>query len=124
MPDMLTIAVFLFFLSAASAVCAWWWWLRLPQKLPLPKFRDEISFGALVSGTISTAFPLIRALWPFSINENIGSVLFYLSWGLAGLAFVLSFFGRGRLRIAEMIMGLGMCPVYWQIYQLRDFSYV
>jgi hypothetical protein len=98
--------------------------LRLPQKFPPPRLRNEISFCALVSGTISTAFPLIRALWPFRISENIGSVLFYVAWGLAGLAFVLSFFGRGKLRIAEMIMGLVMCPVYWQIYLLRDFSYI
>ncbi len=98
--------------------------MRLPKKFAPPKLRSAVSFGALVSGTISTAFPFFRALWPFGISESIGSILLYLGWGLAGLAFVLSFFGRGKLRIAEMIMGLGMCPVYWQIYLLRDFSYV
>lgn len=27
------------------------------------------------------------------------------AWGLAGLEFVLSFLGRGKLRVAEMVMG-------------------
>ena len=74
-----------------------------------------------MSGTISTALPFITALWPFGISERIGSILFYLGWGLAGVAFVLSFFGRGKLRIAEMIMGLGMCPVWWEIWMIRRY---
>lgn len=119
MPDGPTVAIFLLFLSTASAACAWWWWLRLPEKFPPPKLRNEVSFGALVSGTMSTAFPFISLLWPGGISEDAWSILFYLAWGLGGLAFVLSFFGRGKLRIAEMIMGLSMCPVYWQLHLVR-----
>jgi hypothetical protein len=121
MPDILTIVVFLFFLSAASAVCAWWWWLRLPQKFAPPKLRSEASFGALVAGTISIALLFIPRFWPFETAAISSRDWIYAGWVIAGIAFVLSFFGRGKLRIAEMIMGLGMWPVWWELLQFDKY---
>jgi hypothetical protein len=57
-------------------------------------------------------------------RATIWTNLVYIGWALASLAVVLSPFGRGKLRIAEIIIGLGMWVFYWQIYRLKNFSYV
>lgn len=99
MPDTLTIVLFLFLLSAASAVCTWCWWLKLPQKFPPPKARSEAGFGALVAGTLSILLPVISYFWPFETADISGRNWIYAGWALAGLAFVLSFFGRGTFAL-------------------------
>ena len=45
----------------------------------------------------------------------------YVGWGLAILAFVLSFFARGKLRVAEIITGLGTCPVWYELIQFNMY---
>ena len=121
MPDILTIAIVLYFMSAASAVCAWWWWLRLPQKFPPPALRSDAAFGALIAGTISIALPFVSHLWPFELADISSRNWIYAGWTIAGVAFLLSLFARGKLRIAEMIMGLSLWPVWWEMLQFDKY---
>ncbi len=94
--------------------------MRMPQKFSRPKLRSEAAFGALVGGTVSTVLPFFRMIWPFDISDLMWRQWMYGGWGLAILAFVLSFFARGKLRVAEMIMGFGMCPVWYEFIQFNE----
>ena len=97
----------------------------MPQKFAPPKFRSEAGFGALVAGTISVVLPFFHLVWPFDIGDlawrHWWRHWMYVAWALAILTFVLSVFARGKLRVAEMIMGLGMCPVRYELIQFNKY---
>ena len=93
----------------------------MPQKFAPPKFRSEAAFGALVAGTISVVLPFCHLAWLSTSGDLAWRHWMYVAWALAILTFVLSVFARGKLRVAEMIMGLGMCPVRYELIQFNKY---
>ena len=111
--------VFLSF-AGASVVWNWWIWFRLPLKFPPSKLGSWSGFVALVAGTMSVSLVALLVLLP-AVGETLPITWSYVGWGTAGVALALSPFGRGRLRIAGVMIGIIMCSLWWDLWMISHF---
>lgn len=107
---------FLFLLVGLSVITlayCWWLWFRSAVKFPPSQARTWAEFVALVAVTLSLSIPF-SALLP--VIPRLGKASF-IAWVLPALTLALSFFGHGKLRIAELICGGRTCWFWWEVWQ-------
>lgn len=78
--------------------------------------RGWAEFIALVAGTLSVLLPFLAFL---PVVPKISTGL-YLPWVLATLTLTFSFFARGMLRIAGIIVGSIMFWFWWEVRRLAE----
>lgn len=102
----------------AFVVCSWLVWSRLSIKFAVPKFRSGAGFLSLLAGTASF-LPYAVLVFSMILTTPHRSFLSRDLWGLyisamslAVICLSFSFFGKGKIRIAGMTVGL-LLMVKW-----------
>jgi hypothetical protein len=114
-------------LSGGLVVWGWVLWFNCRATFPPSKVRSWTEFIALILGTLSALlyFPFVLGVMylflhegAFSITETTQRAWIYAGWGTAGAGLVVSLFGNGKVRIAEMLIGIAMFFLWWVIWNI------